>query len=81
MRTIRILERILTAIPLMLGVAVLVFFFMRLSPGDPVDIIMGQGGAVSAGEMEQLRREFNLDRPLHIQLAIFLQELARGDLG
>lgn len=81
MRTIRILERILTAIPLMLGVAVLVFFFMRLSPGDPVDIIMGQGGAVSAGEMEQLRREFNLDQPLHIQLAIFLQELARGDLG
>jgi peptide/nickel transport system permease protein len=81
MRTIRILERILTAIPLMLGVAVLVFFFMRLSPGDPVDIIMGQGGAVSAGEMEQLRREFHLDRPLHIQLAIFLRELARGDLG
>jgi peptide/nickel transport system permease protein len=81
MRTIRILERILTAIPLMLGVAVLVFFFMRLSPGDPVDIIMGQGGAVSAGEMEQLRREFNLDQPLHVQLAIFLRELARGDLG
>jgi len=72
-RTVKILERILAAIPIMLGVAVLVFLFMRLTPGDPVDIMMGQGGAVSAGEMEQLRHEFHLDEPLYVQLWLFLK--------
>jgi peptide/nickel transport system permease protein len=81
MRAIKIVERILVAIPIMVGVAVLVFLFMRLTPGDPVDIMMGQGGAVSAGEMEQLRAEFNLDKPLHVQLGYFLSDLARGDMG
>jgi peptide/nickel transport system permease protein len=81
MRATRILERILATIPIMLGVAVIVFLFMRLMPGDPVDIMMGQGGAVSAGEMEQLRHEFRLDEPLLKQLGYFLADLARGDLG
>jgi peptide/nickel transport system permease protein len=65
----------------MFGVAIIVFLFMRLTPGDPVDIMMGQGGAVSAGEMEQLRAEFHLDEPLHIQLWLFLKDAVRGDLG
>lgn len=81
MRATKILERLLAAIPIMLGVAVLVFLFMRLTPGDPVDIMMGQGGAVSEGEMAQLRSEFHLDEPLHIQLGYFLADLVRGDLG
>ncbi len=81
MRATKILERLLAAIPIMLGVAILVFLFMRLTPGDPVDIMMGQGGAVSPGEMEQLRSEFHLDKPLHVQLGYFLGDLLRGDLG
>lgn len=81
MRIVKIFERILIMIPIVVGVAVIVFLFMRLMPGDPVDIMMGQGGAVSAGEMDKLREEFHLDQPLHIQLGIFLSDLARGDLG
>ncbi len=81
MRAVKILERILITIPIMFGVAIVVFFFMRLTPGDPVDIMMGQGGAVSAGEMEQLRSEFHLDEPLHVQLWLFLKDAVRGDLG
>jgi peptide/nickel transport system permease protein len=81
MRLVKIVERLIAALPLMVGVAIVVFLFMRLSPGDPVDIMMGQGGAVSEGEIERLRTEFNLDRPLHEQLGIFLGDLARGDLG
>src|SRR5574338_400301 len=81
MRLLKILERILVMIPIIIGVAVIVFLFMRLMPGDPVDIMMGQGGAVSAGEREQLREEFHLDEPLHVQLALFLGDLVRGDLG
>lgn len=81
MKLVKIIERILVSIPIMLGVAIAVFLFMRLTPGDPVDIMMGQGGSVSAGEIEQLRSEFNLDKPLHEQLWLFLSDLARGDLG
>jgi peptide/nickel transport system permease protein len=74
-------ERVLITIPIMFGVAIVVFFFMRLTPGDPVDIMMGQGGAVSTGEMEQLRSEFHLDQPLHAQLWLFLSGAVQGDLG
>ena len=81
MRLVKILERILIMIPIVIGVAVIVFLFMRLMPGDPVDIMMGQGGSVSAGEMDRLREEFNLDKPLPVQLGIFLGDLLRGDLG
>ncbi len=81
MRLVKIIERLLAAIPIILGVAVIVFIFMRLTPGDPVDIMMGQGGGVSAGEIERLRSEFNLDQPLHVQLGLFLSGLLRGDLG
>ncbi len=81
MRLVKVIERLLAAIPIMLGVAIIVFLFMRMTPGDPVDIMMGQGGAVSAGEIERLRGEFNLDKPLYEQLGLFLAGLAQGDLG
>jgi len=81
MRAVKVLERILITIPIVFGVAIIVFFFMRLTPGDPVDIMMGHGGAVAAGEMEQLRHEFHLDEPLPVQLWLFLQDAVRGDLG
>ncbi len=81
MRTVKVVERLLAVIPIMFGVAIVVFLFMRLTPGDPVDIMMGQGGAVSAGEMEQLRHEFHLDEPLLTQLWLFLKDAVRGDFG
>lgn len=81
MKSIKILERVLGTIPIMFGVAIIVFFFIRLTPGDPVDIMMGQGGAISAGEMENLREEFHLNEPLHIQLWYFIRDAVKGDLG
>jgi len=78
---IKILERVLGTIPIMFGVAIVVFFFIRLTPGDPVDIMMGQGGAISTGEIEQLRDEFHLNEPLPVQLWYFLREAVQGDLG
>ncbi len=81
MRAAKILERILYTLPVMLGVAVIVFIFIRLTPGDPVDIMMGQGGTISAGEIEQLRSEFHLDEPVFTQLWLFLRDAAGGDLG
>jgi peptide/nickel transport system permease protein len=81
MKAVKVLERILATLPIMFGVAILVFFFIRLTPGDPVDIMMGQGGAISTGEIEQLREEFHLNEPLHIQLWYFIRDAVQGDLG
>ncbi len=81
MKATKILERVLAALPIMLGVAITVFLFMRLTPGDPVDIMMGRGGAVSEGEIEKLRSEFNLDKPLYTQLGIYLKDAIHGNLG
>ena len=81
MKAVSIIQRLLATIPIVLGVAIVVFLFMRLTPGDPVDVMMGQGGFVSAGEEEKLRSEFHLDEPLHIQLWLFLTNAVQGDLG
>jgi peptide/nickel transport system permease protein len=78
---IKILERVLATIPIMFGVAIIVFFFIRLTPGDPVDIMMGQSGSLSQGEIERMRQEFNLDQPIHVQLWLFLSNAVQGDLG
>jgi peptide/nickel transport system permease protein len=43
--------------------------------------MMGQGGAISTGEIEQLREEFHLNEPLHVQLWYFLRDAVQGDLG
>jgi len=81
MRSIKILERILVAIPIMLGVALIVFFFMRLTPGDPVDMMMGNAGNVTQEEIDNIRSELGLDQPLHVQLVDYVKGLLRGDLG
>lgn len=77
----KVLERMLLVIPTMLGVAIIVFLFMRLTPGDPVDIMMGERGGISQSQTDAMRREFNLDKPLPTQLYLFLSDLAHGNMG
>lgn len=81
LKLIRVVERVLLAIPLTFALLLLVFLFVRLLPGDPVDIMMGQGGNVSEAEIAAMRASLGLDQPIHIQLKSFLGQLARGDLG
>jgi len=79
MRGIRILERILITVPVMIGVVLAVSLFMHIIPGDPVDIMLGEIATVE--EKEIVRRELGLDQPFHIQISRFLTDLSRGDLG
>jgi peptide/nickel transport system permease protein len=69
----------LFAIPVLLGVATLVFALLHLIPGDPVQAMLGD--AASPQSVAELRGRLGLDRPLHIQYAAFLEGAARGDLG
>ncbi len=64
-----------------LGVTFVVFLLMYLTPGDPVELYMGQAGIVSQEEMARIRHEFGLDRPFLEQYGRFLWGIARGDLG
>jgi peptide/nickel transport system permease protein len=80
MRLLRIGARLLAAVPVALGVAVIVFFFLRLLPGDPVEIMLGDAAARTS-DIDALRRQMNLDEPLLVQLVQFLGGVATGDFG
>lgn len=64
----------------MLGVLVLTFLLIHLAPGDPVYVLVGEHGATREF-IEEIQREFGLDRPILEQLAIYLGRALRGDLG
>lgn len=72
-----ILRRLLIAIPTLLAVVTLSFFLMRLAPGGPFDLEQPLEAAV----MANLRRIYQLDRPLHEQFLTYLAALMRGDFG
>lgn len=73
-------KRLLSAIPVALGVAVVAFLFLRFLPGDPVEIMLGDT-QVSEQQVARMKEELHLDKPVLQQLAIFLGGVARGDLG
>lgn len=72
-------RRLVLALPTLFGVVTLVFFFIHLTPGDPVDVMLGE--AASAADRDHLRAALGLDRPLTEQYLTFLAHAARGDLG
>jgi ABC-type dipeptide/oligopeptide/nickel transport system permease component len=72
-------RRLLLTIPVLFGVATLVFSLIHLVPGDPVQSMLGE--SASPSDMANLRARLGLDRPLYVQYGSFLAGLAKGDLG
>ena len=72
-------RRLVLTIPVLLGVATLVFSLIHLIPGDPAQAMLGE--AAPQSDVEELRRQLGLDRPLAQQYAAFLGGLVKGDLG
>jgi peptide/nickel transport system permease protein len=72
-------RRLLALIPVALGVATITFALIHLVPGDPVVAMLGDMAAPA--DIEGMRHELGLDRPLWQQYAAFLRGLAHGDLG
>ncbi|HEV3060461.1 MAG TPA: nickel ABC transporter permease [Vicinamibacterales bacterium] len=72
-------RRLLLTIPVLLGVATLVFSLIHLVPGDPVRSMLGEG--VSEQDVVDVRARLGLDRPLYVQYGAFLSGLATGNLG
>ena len=63
----------------LLGTSVLVFLILRVLPGDPSKMLLPEGAPQSA--IEELNRQLGLKEPLHVQYAIFLRSVFRGDFG
>ena len=74
-----LVRRLALTIPVLLGVATLVFALIHLIPGDPAQAMLGETAAEE--DVEALRRRLGLDRPLLEQYGAFLRGLAHGDLG
>ena len=72
-------KRLLLTLPTLLVVAVLVFGIVRLIPGDPAQVMLGEGADPAA--VADLRREMGLDRPIWAQFVTWLGQVAQGDLG
>ncbi len=66
-------------IPVILGVATLVFSLIHLVPGDPAQSMLGESAAL--GDVVELRARLGLDRPVMTQYVEYLSRAARGDLG
>ena len=72
-------RRLLLTIPVLVGVATLVFLLIHLVPGDPAQSMLGEGAAPQ--EVAALRSRLGLDQPLPVQFGRFISGLVRGDLG
>jgi peptide/nickel transport system permease protein len=79
MMTAFIIKRVLSVVPVLIGVSIVAFLMSHLVPGDPVTVMLGQHG--TAEDAARLRKELGLDDPLYIQYARFLRDALRGDLG
>src|SRR5277367_3497054 len=75
-----IIKRLLHLIPILLGVSLLTFLLMSLTPGDYYTTL-SQNPQISPETLARLRAEQHLDRPWYIQYAYWLKNAAHGDLG
>ncbi|WAA12243.1 ABC transporter permease [Fervidibacillus halotolerans] len=74
-----IIRRLLTLIPVLLGLTLIVFLMIRAIPGNPAHIILGQ--AATEESIEALNKKLGLDQPWYVQYFKYLGGLLTGDLG
>ena len=74
-----IIRRVLQTIPVLIGVSILVFSLMHLIPGNPAQIIAGEGA--SEQTVRQIEERLGLNDPIHIQYINYMSGVLQGDLG
>ncbi|MBW2249573.1 MAG: ABC transporter permease, partial [Deltaproteobacteria bacterium] len=74
-----IIRRIFILIPTLLGVSILVFLMLHITPGDPAELLLGERATEEA--LVELREHLGLNEPLYVQYGMFLKRLMKGDLG
>jgi peptide/nickel transport system permease protein len=82
--TTYVIRRLFMAVVVLVIVTLIVFFVMRLLPGDPLVIFMGRSagtGSMSQEQLEYLRVQYGLDKPLMVQYATWMAGIFQGYLG
>lgn len=74
-----ILRRLGGAVPLVLGIATIIFFLVNFAPGDPAQLLLSPG--MTQEVVEQMRANFGLDQPVHIRYVKWLGAMLTGDFG
>lgn len=74
-----IARRLLSLLPVMLGVSIVVFALIRLIPGDPVIVMLGE--RARPADIERVREEMGFNRPIYVQYLEWMGRVVRGDLG
>nr|WP_314069898.1 ABC transporter permease [uncultured Roseococcus sp.] len=74
-------RRVVKSVLVVLAIVVCNFLLVHAAPGDPASVMAGQSGAADPLFLEQLRRQFGLDQPFHIQLWVYLKSVLSLDLG
>lgn len=74
-----VLKRVLSAVPVMIVVAVVIFALLRLTPGDPAAILAGNDA--TGEQLAQIRESLGLDEPILVQLLNWCRNILAGDLG
>ena len=74
-----VVRRLLVLVPILLGVSLLLFFWIRALPGTPAQAILGERATPAA--IERFNRQYGLNRPLHVQYWAYLKTTVQGDLG
>jgi len=77
--TTYIIRRILGLFPVLFGITLLVFFLIRMIPGDPAVVMLGD--RARAEDVARVREQLGLNRPLHEQYFQFMGQLLHGNLG
>ena len=76
-----ILRRIFQAVPVVLGVVILCFLMLQLAPGDLAIVLAGESGGATDGYIDELRVRYGLDKPIYVQLWVYIKNVALLDLG
>ena len=74
-----LIRRLLLAIPVLLGVSIIVYTLMRLAPGDPALSIVGH--LAPKEQIDTMRQKLDLDKPLYVLYLRWLGQMVRGDFG
>jgi peptide/nickel transport system permease protein len=74
-----LIRRILQIIPVLFGVSLIVFLIMQMVPGDPAQLVAGEGATEQ--QIQSIRHDLGLDQPLYVQYFHYAGHLIQGDLG
>jgi len=74
-----IIRRILVVIPTLLGVSIIIFLMLAITPGDPAELLLGE--RATKDSLEAMREYLGLQKPLYVQYWLFLKRVAKFDLG